>query len=138
LSSGWALCFTIPGSKPKTVLVIDDDADTVRLYQRLLQAHDYIVRTARSAEELKGQLGESLPDLVLLDVLMPREDGWDMLNYLKRAPATASIPVVICSVLSQPGLALSLGAEEVLRKPIQEEILIKTVERILAQAGSTR
>ena len=89
LSTGWALCFTIPGSKPKTVLVIDDDADTVRLYQRLLQAHDYIVRTARSAEELKGQLGESLPDLVLLDVLMPREDGWDMLNYLKRAPATA-------------------------------------------------
>ena len=132
------LCFTIPGSKPKAVLIIDDDADTVRLYQRLLQANDYVVRTARSAEELRAQLGEGLPDLVLLDVLMPREDGWDILNYLKRTPATAHIPVIICSVLSQPSLALSLGAEAVLRKPIQEETLIQTVERILAQADSGR
>ncbi len=132
----WTLCFTIPGGKPKSVLVIDDDADTVRLYQRILQAHDYAVRTARSTAELKVQLGEELPDLVLLDVLMPREDGWDMLNYLKKEPATSNVPVVICSVLSQPSLALSLGAEEVLRKPIQEETLIKTVQRVLDRASS--
>jgi CheY-like chemotaxis protein len=89
------------------------------------------VRSARTTAELRVQLGEELPDLVLLDVLMPREDGWDMLNYLKKEPATSNIPVVICSVLSQPSLALSLGAEEVLRKPIQEETLVKTVQRVL-------
>jgi CheY-like chemotaxis protein len=53
-------------------------------------------------------------------------------------PETAAIPVVICSVLSQPSLALVLGAEEVLQKPIDEGDLLTTVQRVLAQAGSVR
>ena len=69
---------------------------------------------------------------MLLDVLMPQEDGWDILQSLKTLPETASIPVVICSVLSQPHLALALGAAEVLRKPISEETLLATVKKVLA------
>jgi CheY-like chemotaxis protein len=130
------LCFTLPIGRPKSVLIVDDSLDTIRLYQRWLQAHDYAVTWARSAQQMKAQLPENKPDLVLLDVLMPREDGWDMLQYLKAMPETAAIPVVVCSVLDEPGLALALGASEVLHKPILEETLIRAVGSALAQASS--
>jgi len=130
------LVFSLPVTLPKTVLVIDDDADTVRLYQLYLQAHRFAVRTAYSADELRSRLGEALPDLILLDVLMPSEGGWDVLEYLKSDPATSSIPIVICSVLNDPTLALAMGAAEVLRKPIQEETLVSTVRRVLGERDS--
>ena len=130
------LCFTLPIIHPKTVMVLDDDVDTVRLYQLYLRAHRFAVRTAHSADELRKQLGETTPDLILLDVLMPSEDGWDILEYLKAKPATAAIPVVICSVLNDPALALAMGAVEVLRKPIQEETLVSAVRRALGEQDS--
>ena len=133
---GATLCFSLPIGRPKSILIVDDSLDTIRLYQRWLQAHDYAVTWARSAQQMKAQLPEDKPDLVLLDVLMPREDGWDMLQYLKAMPETAAIPVVVCSVLDEPGLALALGAAEVLHKPILEETLIRAVGSALGQANS--
>jgi chemotaxis family two-component system response regulator PixH len=130
------LVFVLPVTRPKTVLVIDDDVDTVRLYQLYLQAHRFAVRTAYSADELRARLGEGEPDLILLDVLMPSEGGWDVLEYLKSDPATSAIPIVICSVLSDPALALAMGAAEVLCKPIHEETLISTVRRVLGEQGN--
>lgn len=130
---GQVLLFTLPVDRVLSVLIIDDDADTIRLYQRYLQAHRFHVMAARSAGQAHSLLADELPDLILLDVLMPGEDGWDILNRLKSEPLTAHIPVVICSVLKQPDLALSLGAVEVLNKPIQEETLIGAVHRLLVQ-----
>jgi len=128
----WAIAFTIPTAKPRTILVIDDNEDAILRYQRCLQPQGYALRVAHSGEEVRAHLSDALPDLVLLDVLMPQEDGWDILQSLKTLPETASIPVVICSVLSQPHLALALGAAEVLRKPISEETLLATVKKVLA------
>jgi CheY-like chemotaxis protein len=135
--AGW-LQFTMPAARARSILIIDDDADTIGLYRRHLEVHGYAVRAARSSEQVETQIAESCPDLILLDVLMPRQDGWKMLQRLKTMPETAAIPVVICSVLSQPSLALVLGAEEVLQKPIDEGDLLTTVQRVLAQAGSVR
>ena len=125
------LCFTLPAARAKEILIIDDDADTISLYRRHLEASNYCVRTARNAEQTEAQLAEPRPDLILLDVLMPQQDGWKMLQRLKTMPETADIPVVICSVLSQPSLALALGAAEVLQKPIDAGLLIKTVRSLL-------
>ena len=133
-----SLCFTLPCAKARGILIIDDDADTVNLYRRHLEASNYAVRTARSAEQMEAQLVEARPDLILLDVLMPRQDGWKMLQRLKTMPETTAIPVVICSVLSQPTLALVLGAEEVLQKPIDAEALIRTVRKVLAPDRGNR
>lgn len=127
-----ALLFTLPIAKPKTILVIDDNADAIARYQRCLEPQGYALRLARSGEEVRAHLAEALPDLVLLDVLMPQEDGWDILQSLKTLPETASIPVVIVSVLSQPELAFALGASEVLCKPVSEETLLATVRKLLA------
>jgi CheY-like chemotaxis protein len=130
------LCFRIPTIKPKTILIIDDDADTVRLYQRYLQGQNYVLRVAHSGEQAQALIAESTPDLILLDVLMPREDGWDILQRLRAAPETARIPVVICSVLSQSRLALALGAADVLGKPLEQAALLRTIERLLHQRGN--
>lgn len=129
-----AFCLTIPCTKAKTVLIIDDDADTVGLYRRYLQAEAYTVRSTDSGANMWSLLQELTPDLVLLDVLMPREDGWNILQGLRENPRTAHVPVVICSVLDQADLALALGAAEVLQKPISQSTLLRTVARLLEGA----
>lgn len=129
------LFFTIPVAGPRAALVIDDDTSTIELYRRYLQSDNWLVRTAHNTQQLDDQLAESSPDVILLDVLMPQLDGWDILQRLKTRPETAHIPVVICSVLSQPRLALSLGAADVLSKPISAEALLTTIHRLLGQAG---
>jgi CheY-like chemotaxis protein len=130
------LCFTVPIAQPKTILVIDDNDDTLGLYQRYLQARGFTLRVARNGDEVRGHLAQGTPDLILLDVLMPQQDGWDILQRLKTMPETANVPVVICSVLSQPHLALSLGAAKVLQKPIDQAVLLQIVEELLAQEGT--
>ena len=62
---------------------------------------------------------------------MPREDGWMILQRLKVLPETAHLPVIIYSVLSQPSLALALGAVAVLRKPVEEAPLMRAIEDVL-------
>ena len=135
-AGGSVVLFAIPTAKPKTILIVDDNTDTIVRYQRCLQEQGYALRMARSGQEVQALLSEARPDLILLDVLMPQEDGWDILQSVKTIPETARIPVVICSVLSQPDLALALGAAEVLRKPISEKTLLGTVRRVLAQEDS--
>lgn len=128
---GFVLGFNLPLSHPATILIIEDDADTMDLYRRYFQTSNYAIRTAPHAEELDAVLTEEPPDLILLDVLMPKRDGWAILQHLKGRPDTASIPVVVCSVLPEPELALALGAVAVLCKPVTEQQLLATVKTIL-------
>ncbi len=130
------LCFAVPTAPAQTILIIDDDDDTIGLYERYLRVASYLIQVARGSQEVRALLAVSRPDLILLDVLMPGEDGWDILQHLKTMPETASIPVVICSVLDQPDLALVLGAAEVLRKPISQTALLETVQALLSPPGS--
>ena len=130
------LSFRVPLRRSETILIIDDDPDVVALYCRYLQTEPYVIRVAETAKRLREVLGQGLPDLVLLDVLMPREDGWNILQYLKTMPETADIPVVICSVLSQPHLAIALGATAVVQKPVPRPELLTAILKALQQANS--
>ncbi len=137
------LTLSITCVQPTTILIIDDDADARQLLGRMLGVHGYVVRESQSAEGVQDILAATTPDLILLDVLMPQQDGWKLLQRLKTQEDTASIPVVICSVLGQSDLATALGAAAVVQKPISEEVLIETVGQVLAptrqvprQAGS--
>ena len=132
------LYFSVPAIKPKTILMVDDDADTVSLYKRYLGGEEFALRIARNWEELRASLAEGRIDLVLLDLLMPDEDGWDILQHLKASPETASIPVVVCSVLSQPRLALALGAAQVLQKPIDQAVLLRAVRSLIGKGSGIR
>lgn len=139
-SDAW-LAFALPIESPIRVLIVDDDENTASLYRRYLAAHSYAVRDAQSAADAQQSIEQEPPDVILLDVLMPQQDGWKLLQRLKTRVETRDIPVIICSVLSQPELALSLGAFKVLQKPISEGALVATLAAALdrdSAAGSHR
>ena len=134
-----ALCFALPHARPHTILVVEDDQDTLHLYERYLQRQGFMLRVAHNGEEAWQLLTEEAPpSLIILDVLMPREDGWMVLQRLKILPETADIPVIVYSVLGQPSLALALGAVRVLRKPIEEDALLTAIREALPPEDNPR
>jgi CheY-like chemotaxis protein len=108
-----------------TVLVIDDNQGLVELLKRYLTD-----RTCRVVSAMNGRDGlrlaqEMQPDAIILDVMMPEIDGWEVLQLLRARAETAITPVIICSVFNDPELAISLGADVVLAKPVsRNEVLI--------------
>jgi CheY-like chemotaxis protein len=114
----------------QVVLVVDDNSDVVDLVGRYLASSPYRVVGAATADEALRLAREALPQVVLLDVMMPSRDGWEILQSLKHNPETQHIPVVICSVLNERALAYSLGADDYLRKPITQDKLAAVLARL--------
>jgi len=121
----------LPSTSRRTILVVDDNEDTLRLIDRVLQSGGYDTVLARSGAEAES-LAENLhPDAVILDVMMPGQDGWETLQNLLNRKTTAHIPVVICTVLAAKRLALSLGATAFVTKPVGEGALLAALSQIL-------
>lgn len=114
------------------ILVIDDDPMVQQLLLRELQSEGFEVLTA--ADGIKGlDLARSAaPAAIVLDLLLPRIDGWSVLGTLKSDPAVAGIPVILLSVEEQRARGLSLGAFEYLIKPVEPERLVEVVRRAIA------
>jgi CheY-like chemotaxis protein len=119
-----------------TVLVVDDNEDMVRFYQSsALGTRYHIVHTAQG-QGLLETIEATTPDAIVLDVMLPDIDGWRLLMRLHEDPATRPIPVVVCSVLREEDLALSLGAAYYLPKPVRPREFIRTLDQVLAQAAA--
>jgi CheY-like chemotaxis protein len=120
----------------QTILVIEDNQDAIQLFERYLtDRRCRVVGVANGGEGL--QLARHLrPLAILLDLMMPDQDGWEILQNLKADAATADIPVVVCSVLAQESLAQALGADAYLRKPVSREQLLVVLDPLLAAWGS--
>jgi len=88
----------LPASK-STIMVVDDHPDLVEIVRITLEAKGFTVKCAYSAQELFAGLREQKPDLILLDIMMPRMDGLEVLARLKGAPETSSIPVVLLTAM---------------------------------------
>jgi DNA-binding response OmpR family regulator len=95
----------------------------------------YVVSTAGRAEEAFQAARTELPDLITLDIYLPGADGFELLQHLKSDETTADIPVVIVSVLADKSQGLRLGAVDYMTKPLDEQLLLNTVGRVLAGAG---
>src|SRR5690606_24893810 len=121
------LQLTLPGVTLATVLVIDDDPDVVRLFRRLLAGQPYDVLGANTAARAIQLARRIRPMVVLLDVMMPSQDGWEILNQLQGDPDLRQTPVVVCSVLRERELAEALGAAEFLPKPVSRLALLEVL-----------
>ncbi|MFZ5919388.1 MAG: GAF domain-containing protein [Chloroflexota bacterium] len=108
----------------RLVLAIEDNAQMVDFYRRYLQAHGYQVVGLADAERAQQWVRELGPFAVLLDVLLPAGDGWDVLAKLKTSRETAQVPVIVCSIVDEEARALSLGAAAYLHKPVLKEDLL--------------
>lgn len=129
-----------------SVLVIDDNSDVLHVFRRYTvgtQFHVHEIGTKqgvrhemRSANVL-AQVVESQPDAIVLDVMMPDLDGWELLGELRRDPMTQSIPVIVCSVIGANGLADALGAAAHLSKPVTQEEFLATLHRVCHPAPAS-
>ena len=120
----------LPLASRERVLVVDDVEAVHRLFERYLTPHNYEVVGASNGPDALGLAAELHPDLIILDVMMPTVDGWQVLRDLQDDEHTAPIPVVVCSVLDEPDLALSLGARAFIKKPVNRLELLDTLERL--------
>ncbi len=101
-----------------TVLVIDDERPMRELLQRFLEREGFQVLTASDGEAGLAMAHRYRPSAIMLDVMMPRMDGWAVLNALKADPVLADTPVVMVTVSRERGLSLSMGAVDHLPKPV--------------------
>ena len=113
-----------------TVLVIDDNAGLVELLKDYLTGHACRVVAATSGREGLRLAQEAAPHAIVLDVMMPEIDGWELLQRLRNHPHTAAIPVIICSVFNNPELAYSLGASLFLPKPVSRDDILAALRRL--------
>ena len=117
------------------VLVVDDDPAQRELLTRFLEREGYAVRTAPDGPTCLELAREVRPHAILLDVMMPKMDGWSVLTALKGEPGLARIPVVMVTFVNEPGLGASLGASDTVLKPVQWDRLRTVMERFQADTG---
>lgn len=116
--------------KEEMVLIIDDDSVTRRLFSAWLTEEGYSIAEASNADEGINQAKTLLPDIIILDILMPDKDGWYVLNELKTTKNTSHIPVVISSFGEEREMAFSLGAIDYFNKPINKKRFQKRIAEI--------
>jgi PAS domain S-box-containing protein len=128
---------TLSSDGSKVILAIDDDPQVIGLYERYLHPQGYQVipltdpgRALERAKQLK-------PFAITLDVMMPGIDGWTVLDILKGDPLTRNIPVIVCSIIEDLEKGFNLGASDYLVKPILEDDLVNSLDRINSD-GSIR
>jgi len=115
-----------------TVVVVEDDRRSFDLLRAYLEAAGARVVGARDGEEGLDTVRRLSPAGVILDILLPGIDGWDVLAQLKADPGTAAIPVVVVSMLDERGRGFALGAAEYLVKPVGKEQLLAALYRAAA------
>ena len=124
------------GDGPR-ILVVDDDAGARELLFRLLSKEGFSVTCCSHAEDAVDRARELKPDTILLDVMMPGMDGWAVLQALRRDPDTADIPIIMQTLLDAEHVALSLGADGYLRKPLRKAGLLAALSAVRSDGRRT-
>ncbi len=121
----------------QTVLVVDDEPSIRRFLRHILESEGLLVMEARTGEDAVAMAMRERPAIVLLDLVLPDIDGFEVLSRLKQQSATRNIPVVILSIIEDEERCFRLGASGYLPKPIDRERLVDRVSRLVA-AGPAR
>jgi len=137
---GWKLQYRTVGNEQHMIirsaqegallLIIDDNLGLVELLDRYFTGHTYRVVSVANGEDGLRMVHQLMPDAIILDLMMPGMDGWEVLQRLRTNHETLNIPVIICSVISDPELAYSLGASKFVPKPVIKETLLSVLREL--------
>ncbi len=127
----------LPPSPSLRILVAEDDAAVAKMYGSFAAGRGHVLLFARDGAETLVKATSELPDLILLDVAMPKLDGRDVLRQLKANPTTSRIPVLVVSAFGSDqhmrDLLVDLGASDVMEKPVDLQIAFNKAERLAAR-----
>ncbi len=121
-----------------TVLVVEDDPDVRELIARKLAQAGFEVHTRQDGQAGLEATSEVAPDIVLLDVMMPRLDGIEVCRRMRAEPSTASVPVIMLTAKAQEAdvdRGFGVGADDYIIKPFSPRELLNRVQAVLARAG---
>jgi DNA-binding response OmpR family regulator len=125
-----------PGTHQKRILLVEDDDALASVYVVRLQAEGFDVRRVSNGEDALAAAISYKPDLVLLDVMMPKVSGFDVLDILRNTPETANLKIIILTALSQESdkqRAVQLGVDDYLVK--SQVVITDVIERIKQHLG---
>jgi DNA-binding response OmpR family regulator len=121
------------------VLIVDDEIDTCKMLVMGLKTQGFEVEYALSGAQALARIHIDPPDVIVLDLMMPDTDGFEVTRYLRGHAATEKLPIVILSAIARPdaeGEALRLGANIFLHKPVGPRDLADTIRKVLEKTNS--
>jgi len=125
-----------PDADGPFVLVVEDDPTTARLTTAILRKAGYNCAVARDGAAALDTARVRLPLAIVLDLMLPVMDGFDVLRSLKADPVLANVPVIVCSVLPEQSRAFGLGALDYVEKPIDGDLLVRKLDRLRRSFGT--
>ena len=128
------IALDLPALGQVTVLVVDDNPDLVHVYRRYALGSDYQIVSATEGRRVPELVRSLNPDVIVLDVMLPDTDGWELLVNLRGDAGSRTTPVIVCSVVREEELALALGATAYLPKPVGPERFLAALERAVRKS----
>jgi chemosensory pili system protein ChpA (sensor histidine kinase/response regulator) len=123
----------------QTIMVVDDSLTVRRVTQRLLERNNFNVLLAKDGVDALRQLQDVKPDVMLVDIEMPRMDGYDLTRNIRSSPVTSGIPIIMITSRTAEkhrSMAFELGVNEYLGKPYQEDELMKLVRQYAGERAT--
>jgi DNA-binding response OmpR family regulator len=117
--------------------VVEDDSSTAHLLETQLTSAGYVVTVCREPENALELAAELQPFAITIDIIMKPINGWELLSLLKSDQRTASIPVIVVTIVDQPSTGALLGADDYIVKPVDKTTLLTAIERCMSRLGST-
>jgi two-component system alkaline phosphatase synthesis response regulator PhoP len=135
--STYSWCRKSDGNMSRSVLIVDDEPNIVRSLQFLMTKAGYDVRVARDGEQALEEIAKAQPDLVLLDAMMPKRDGFDVCQTIRANPHWSGVRVIMLTakgrdIEREKGLAM--GADDYITKPFSTKEVVAQVEKMLGRA----
>ncbi len=123
-------------TQPKRILIVDDEPNIIVSLEFLMQQAGYQVHVARTGEEALEKIGQIVPDLVLLDVMLPDLDGFEICQWVREHPEWDHVRIIMLTAKGRDvdvAKGLAVGADAYITKPFSTRRLVAEVERILAE-----